>query len=105
MAARKPAEAASVIDINLDDIDWDEMEQIEALAGHNISAEFEANNLSMRTIRAFVLWKLRQSDPKMTFDTMPTMRSLSVNIRRMTPVAKGKPDPLASPVTRTRSQS
>ena len=89
---------STALTIDLDDIDWEQLEEIEALAGHPIAREFETGELSFRTIRAFVLWKLRQSpgNAGMTFDTMPGLRSLAVDIGHKTP-AQGKPDPLAQP--------
>jgi hypothetical protein len=94
------------VTIDLDAIDWDALEGIENLVGHPIADEFATGKLSFRTIRAFALWKLREKSPEMTFETMPSMRSMTVNIAHLAPVtAATKRDPLALPRPRARSRS
>lgn len=89
--------------IDLDAIDWDQLEEIENLVGRPIAEEFSTGKLTFRTIRAFALWKLRETNPDMTFETMPSMRSMSVNISHLAPVtAAAKRDPLALPRRRAR---
>jgi hypothetical protein len=83
--------------INLDDLDFDALEEIEATVGHPIYAELEARNPSIRTIRALILWSLRKSDPKMTWATMPDIRSLNVEM------VQGTPAPLGRRQTRSHS--
>jgi hypothetical protein len=84
--------------IDLDAVDWDQLEEIENLVGRPIAEEFATGKLTFRTIRAFALWKLRQTNPTMTFDTMPSMRSMTVDIAHNAKVTGAtKHDPLASP--------
>lgn len=83
--------------IDLDAVDWDQLEEIENLVGRPIAEEFATGKLSFRTVRAFALWKLRETNPQMTFETMPSMRSMTVDIAHKAPVtAAAKHDPLAS---------
>ena len=104
MAEKAPESIELTID--LDAIDWDELEAVENLVGHPIADEFATGKLSFRTIRAFALWKLRENHPEMTFATMPSMRSMTVNIAHLAPVtAATKRDPLASRRPRARSRS
>ena len=107
MTPRKTApEQAQTVTVNLDDVDWEQLETVENLVGHPIADEFQSGKLSFRTIRAFVLMKLRETDPNMTFETMPSLRSMAVNIGNHSPVTRtGKPDPLASRRRRATSQS
>jgi hypothetical protein len=101
MATQKTAAAqpeAQTVTINLDDVDWEQLEAVENLVGHPISDEFQSGKLSFRTIRAFVLMKLQETNPEMTFETMPSLRSMAVNIGNLSPVTGGTTrDPLASP--------
>lgn len=90
--------ASKVVSINLDDLDWDALEEIEEIVGHPISDELLKKNPSMRTLRALVLWSLRKEDPKMTLETMPDVRSLKIDAD--TKVARA---PLASRRARSRS--
>ncbi len=103
MTAKKTDPDVIALTIDLDEIDWDELEAVENLVGHPIADEFASGKLSFRTVRAFALWKLRQTHPDMTFETMPGMRSMSVNIAHLSPVtAAAKHDPLASRRPRSR---
>lgn len=100
------ADKAINVVIDLDNIDWDQLEAIENLVGRPIADEFASGKLSFRTIRAFALWRLRETNPGMTFETMPSMRNMSVEIAHLAPVtAAAKRDPLASPRPRARSRA
>lgn len=94
------ATATKAVTINLDDLDWDALEEIETIVGHPITKELMAGDPSIRTLRALVLWTLRKEDPKITLDTMPDIRSMSVEIE-----AKKTKTPLASRRGRSRSSS
>jgi hypothetical protein len=76
---------AQTLTIDLDSLDWDALEEIEEIVGHSIATELLDGKPSMRTIRALVLWSLRKSDPKMTLETMPDVRSLNVEMVQQTP--------------------
>ncbi len=104
--APKTAPENIELTVDLDDIDWDQLEAIENLVGRPIADEFHTGKLSFRTVRAFALWELQKTHPEMTFETMPSMRSMSVNIAHLSPVtAAAKRDPLAQPRPRSRSRS
>lgn len=89
---------ARTLTIDLDELDWDALEEIEETVGHPIADELLERKPSIRTVRALVLWSLRKEDPKMTLATMPSVRSLHVDIG-----GKGPKSPLVSRRARSRS--
>ncbi len=89
---------AQTLTIDLDTLSWDALEEIEDIVGHSIATELLERKPSMRTIRALVLWSFRKTNPKMTLETMPDVRSLNVEM-----VQKGPPVPLAPRRPRARS--
>lgn len=101
MTDESPEPTTRVLDIDLNDLDWKALEEIEELVGHPIGSELHENNPSVRTIRALILWKLRQDDPKMTFETMPAVRDIQVSTRA---VAKSPLGRRASTRRQTRAR-
>jgi hypothetical protein len=89
-----------VVSINLDDLNWEALEEIEELVGHPIAAELMAKSPSIRTIRALCLWSLRKTDPGLTLETMPDVGSIDFELAE-----KGPQVPLASRRRRARSRS
>ncbi len=102
MTTATPKPAGTNLRISLDDLDWEALEAIETLVGHPITKEFDESNLSIRTVRAMVLWTLRKTDPTMTFETMPDLRSLELEIL---PGSTAQRSPLVSSRRRVRSRS
>jgi hypothetical protein len=78
-------------------LDWDALEEIENTVGRPIADEMASGKWTFPVIRAVVLWKLRQTNPEMTRETMPSIRTVQVNLIDSAKVTGAtKRDPLAT---------
>ena len=72
-------------------LSWQDLEDIEDLAGRPIGSELQAQNLSVRTVRALAHWALLKERPKMTpteFRAIP-LETLEVTYKAETPLGSG----------------
>ncbi|SRR5665213_1888335 len=87
--APKPTPIKLTIDSSK--LSWQDLEDIEDLAGRPIGSELQAQNLSVRTVRALAHWALLKERPKMTpadFAAIP-LETLEVTYQAATPLAAG----------------
>jgi hypothetical protein len=87
------ADPATQIKLTIDSsaLSWQDLEDIEDLAGRPIGSELQAQNLSIRTVRALAHWALKKERPGMTpaeFAAIP-LETLEVTYQAATPLGSG----------------
>ncbi len=76
------------VTVDLSTLTWGDLETIEELAGHPIGKELQAGEPRISTMRALIVWKRRQTDPKFTIGPNDRVTGVDVEVR-----GKAKPDP------------